>query len=100
MLPMLVHNGKGTEMALQIAPVNPFGRDLTCSADSDRLGSGVSAQVCAVLWFEAMRFIKAGTDLGPVLKVLWLDCNQRQEEVRGTLYTSQLWHGSPAKRFV
>lgn len=97
---MLVHNGKGREMALQIAPVNPFGRDLTCSTDSGRLGSGVSEQVCAVLWFEAMRFTKAGTDLVPVLKVLRLDCDQCQEEVKGTLYTSQLWHGSPAKRFV
>lgn len=46
---MLIFNGKGIEMIPQIAPVNPLGKDFTCSVDSCRLGTVLSEQVYAVL---------------------------------------------------
>lgn len=94
---MLIHNGKGKEMILQVAPVNPLGKDFTCSVDSYRLSTVLSEQVYAVLWFDSICFIKVGVDLVSVFKVLWLYCDQRQEEVKATMYTSQLWHISPAR---
>lgn len=46
---MLIHNGKWKEMILQVAPVNPLGKDFTCSADSYRLRNVLSEQVYTVL---------------------------------------------------
>lgn len=53
MLPMLIRNGKGTQMILQIAPVNPLGKDCTCRVDSYRLSTAFTEQVC----YDLMQYI-------------------------------------------